>query len=202
MGVDKDSKSLPTYRRLFWLLAVLMGVAIFVETRDEKADDEALALPMTHGHAAAVQQPGMLPAAIGDLHAAHAARREQLAGSLARALEVDAKTVDWPSLPEAARRSWEAVPTPSSPTVQAASDPAPAPPEVPFQWIGLWEQPSAASGVPAARVAIISLSRGTRLAHAGDVLEDDWKVDRISGDQIQLTYLPLRVRQTLAMNNK
>jgi hypothetical protein len=201
VAADAASVRNPARRRLLWLLAVLAGIATFVGTRDGNAGDDVLARPVAHGQAVATQQSGPRLAAIGSARATQA-RGAQLAVSLARALDADAKPIDWPSPPEAARRSWEGAPAPSSAGVQAAGNPPPVPPELPFQWIGLWEQPSAGSGVSAPPVAIIAASRGTRLVRTGDVLEDDWKVDGISGDQIQLTYLPLQVRQTLAMNKK
>jgi hypothetical protein len=95
-----------------------------------------------------------------------------------------------------ARLSWVA-PAPTTlarPVVQA---PPPAPelpvaPPLPFTFVGLMEQ-----GVPKPQ-AFLAKGNALLVVTAGDVIDGDtYRVDSLSSQQIQLTYLPLNTPQTL-----
>jgi hypothetical protein len=90
--------------------------------------------------------------------------------------------------------SWYRAPPPAPPQ---APEPPPPPtvPPVPFTFVGTFE---AADGKP-----VIYLAEGEKL-HAvseGDILNEVWRVEAGGVDQIVLQYLPLSVRQPLALGS-
>jgi len=85
--------------------------------------------------------------------------------------------------------SWY-VPPPPPPVVQRAPPPPSAPP-LPFTVLGSY---ASAGGVP-----VYFLVKGDRVydVRIGDVLDNTYSVDGVSHGQLQLTYLPLRISQSL-----
>lgn len=90
-------------------------------------------------------------------------------------------------------------PPPKAPPPAALPPPppaaAPTAPPLPFSFVGLLEQ-GPGRGQPKA-----FLARGDTLlvVAAGDTLESNYSVDSITAEQITLTYLPLKTRQTLSV---
>lgn len=85
---------------------------------------------------------------------------------------------------------------PPPPPVVAPPPPPPPPPKapaLPFAFVGLLEQ---GVGKPAA-----FLSRGDALlvVSAGDVIDNDYRIESLSPSVIVLTYLPLKERQRLSV---
>lgn len=92
--------------------------------------------------------------------------------------------------------SWSPPPPKLQPP--AATPPAaavPTAPPLPFTFVGLLEK-----GVGLNQPKAF-LARGDALlvVAAGDTVEDNYSVDSITAQQITLTYLPLKTRQTLAV---
>jgi hypothetical protein len=90
--------------------------------------------------------------------------------------------------------SWYRAPPPAPPQAPEPPPPPTAPP-VPFTFVGTFE---AADGKP-----VIYLAEGEKL-HAvseGDILNEVWRVEAGGVDQIVLQYLPLSVRQPLALGS-
>lgn len=117
-------------------------------------------------------------------------------------------------LDEQAWRSMQP-PPPPQPKVAAVEAPPPQPvaPPFPHQWIGRFndEAPAAAETVapgtssvsqasakPTQR-AVVAGPSSTWVIKEGDVIEGQWRVDRIDNRTMNLTYLPLNLPQTVAM---
>lgn len=93
--------------------------------------------------------------------------------------------------------SWVPPPPKAPPPAPALPEPVAAPtaPPLPFTFVGLLEQ-----GLGIAQPKAF-LARGETLlvVSAGDTVETNYSVDAITAQQITLTYLPLKTRQTLAV---
>ena len=88
--------------------------------------------------------------------------------------------------------SWYVPPPP--PPVQAVAPPAPTAPPLPFTYIGKYQEADAAHGV----VFLAKADRVYTVAE-GDVIEGTYSVGKVSGGQIEFTYLPLNINQLLAI---
>jgi hypothetical protein len=103
-----------------------------------------------------------------------------------------------PQLDLFAAQSWYVAPVVTA--EQAALNSAPAAPTVPtapplpFQFIGKLAD---------SQQLQVFLQNGERLyvVRAGDVIDDVYKVDRISATEMSLVYLPLKFAQTLSVGS-
>jgi len=108
--------------------------------------------------------------------------------------------------------AWRSMQPPPPPRVVVANAPPPPPPppmapRFPHAWVGRFNDEavaSAASGAsaPAPRGiarAVLTGPQSTWVVRAGDVIEGQWRVDRIQDRTMSLTYLPLQQRQTVVM---
>lgn len=86
-----------------------------------------------------------------------------------------------------ASTSWYVPPPP--PKVEPP--PKPTAPPLPFTFMGRYQDAKAAS--------VVMLTKGDRLytVSEGDVIDDTYRVDRISDKAVELTYLPLQTKQSL-----
>lgn len=104
-----------------------------------------------------------------------------------------------PQLDLFASQNWYVAPVVTA-EQQAALNSAPAAPTVPtapplpFQFIGKLED---------SQQLQVFLQNGERLyvVRAGDVIDDVYKVDRISATEMSLVYLPLKFAQTLSVGS-
>ncbi len=91
--------------------------------------------------------------------------------------------------------SWLPPPKPAPVVLITPPPPPPAPvaPPLPFTFVGLLEQ---GMGVTQPKAF---LARGDALlvVTTGDTIENNYSIDSITAQQITLTYLPLKTRQTL-----
>ncbi|MGE5452833.1 MAG: hypothetical protein ACM3VZ_13455 [Acidobacteriota bacterium] len=71
---------------------------------------------------------------------------------------------------------------------EAAPPPPPQAPRFPHQWVGRFND-----------MAVVSGPRSTWVLAEGQVIEGQWRVDQIRERQMQLTYLPFKQAQTVAM---
>ncbi|WP_052162257.1 hypothetical protein [Aquabacterium sp. NJ1] len=118
--------------------------------------------------------------------------------------------------PMADATAWRSVqPPPPPPPPRVAVDPGPPPaptaPPFPHAWVGRFnDEPvaMAASGVASGASAPVSQAvaravlagpQNTWVVRAGDVIEGQWRVDRIQDRTMSLTYLPLKQQQTVVM---
>ena len=86
--------------------------------------------------------------------------------------------------------SW-APPAPPKPVVKPAPPPAPSAPPMPFTFLGRYEERG---------VRIILLVKGDRMytVSEGDVIDQTYRVERLGGGKLELVYLPLGIKQTIA----
>lgn len=87
-------------------------------------------------------------------------------------------------------KSWY-VPPPPPPPAKPAPPPPPTPPPLPFNFLGSYQEPDGR--------LVIFLTRGERLysVSPGDVIDGTYRVGTISKGQLGLTYLPLKIRQSM-----
>lgn len=85
--------------------------------------------------------------------------------------------------------SWY-VPPPPPPPAPPLPPPKPTAPPMPFTFLGSYQETSQ---------LVIFLSRGDRVytVSLGDVIEDTYRIESIKGQSLELTYLPLNIKQTI-----
>ncbi len=98
-----------------------------------------------------------------------------------------ARSEGWTAMSPAALAAWAppvTPPRPQPPPAAASGDPAkPRPPAFPYRWIGLLMQDGQAT-------ALLDSSQRSLGVQAGQVLNQQWRVERISADRIDLIWLP------------
>ena len=186
-------------RFALWLgvsVAIALGSAL--ATRDDSGDAD-IAVPVSHGSRDAAPARGPLEPRAA-LKRDDRARLAQLGAELAALQSTQARRADFPPLGEDGLRSWTSR-TPAAASAPASlAAPAPAEPEIPFQWVGRWDQPADTGEPPPPPMAILSNATSTWVVKKGDVVAVDWKVEGIGADQIQLRYLPTSSTRTLSLN--
>lgn len=89
--------------------------------------------------------------------------------------------------------SWYVPPPPPPPPPPRKPPPPPPPtaPPLPFSYLGRYEEDGA---------KIIVLLKGERMytVAEGEVIEHTYRVERLGRGQLELTYLPLDIRQTMS----
>lgn len=87
----------------------------------------------------------------------------------------------------------------------APPPPPPMAPRFPHAWVGRFndeaalQASSAASAASLVARAVLSSPQSTWVVRAGDVIEGQWRIDRIQDRTMSLTYLPLQQQQTIVM---
>ena len=86
--------------------------------------------------------------------------------------------------------SWY-VPPPPPPPPKPLPPPPPTAPPMPFSFMGRYED---------GQRLIILLVKGDRVytVSVGDVIDNTYRVDRLAVGQLELTYLPLNIKQTIS----
>lgn len=89
--------------------------------------------------------------------------------------------------------SWYVPPPPPPPPKPVPPPPPPPPtaPPMPFNFLGRYEE---------GETLTILLVKGERLytVAEGEVIENTYRVERLTGGQLELTYLPLNIKQTIS----
>lgn len=89
--------------------------------------------------------------------------------------------------------SWYVPPPPPPPPPPRKPEPPPPPtaPPMPFSYLGRYEE--------AGRL-IILLVRGERIytVSQGEVIESTYRVERLAGGWLEMTYLPLNIKQSIS----
>lgn len=95
-------------------------------------------------------------------------------------------------------QSWYVAPPPPPPPPPAAYVPPPPPtaPPLPFAFMGSYKAQDGAS--------TYYLMAGEKVfdVKVGDVLENNYSVDGVKAGQLLLTYMPLKIQQTLAVGDE
>ncbi len=86
--------------------------------------------------------------------------------------------------------SWYVTPPPPPP-VKPPPPPNPAAPAMPFTFLGLYQEGTG---------KVVMLVKGDRVftVSEGDVIENTYRVERVSAGMVELTYLPLNIRQSIS----
>lgn len=89
--------------------------------------------------------------------------------------------------------SWY-VPPPPPPPVKPPPPPKPTAPPMPFTYLGLYEE---------APGKVIMLIKGDRIytVSVGDVIENTYRVERVEQGVVEMTYLPLNIKQSISTGN-
>lgn len=97
---------------------------------------------------------------------------------------------------------------PIRPRVEEVALPPPPPPmapRFPHAWVGRFnddaplQAASSASAPPPVARAVLTSPQSTWVVRVGDVIEGQWRIDRIQDRTMSLTYLPLQQQQTVVM---
>ncbi len=116
---------------------------------------------------------------------------------LERLAKNEAQTVDKKNVGDAFNVTSWYVPPPAprvvaKPVVMVAPPPPPAPvaPPLPFAYLGRY-------GDTASRTVILSKGERVYTVGVGDVIENNYRVEKFTPGMVHLTYLPLNIEQTL-----
>lgn len=88
--------------------------------------------------------------------------------------------------------SWYVPPPPPPPApLRVVQPPPPTAPPMPFSFFGRYEEGA---------TQIILLVKGERIytVSAGDVIDNTYRVEGLAGGRLELTYLPLNIKQTIS----
>jgi hypothetical protein len=88
----------------------------------------------------------------------------------------------WPEPAPAALTAWTAPAPPAPAPVAPVPKRAPAPP-FPYKWIGRLEEGTSTQ-------ALLSGPQRSFGARAGEVLDGKWRVERVAGARLELTWMP------------
>jgi hypothetical protein len=95
-------------------------------------------------------------------------------------------------------QSWYVAPPPPPPAPPAAYQPPPAPtaPPLPFAFMGSYRTQGGG--------AIYYLTAGDRVydVKVGDTLDNTYSVDGVKSGQLLLTYMPLKIQQSIAVGDE
>ena len=97
-----------------------------------------------------------------------------------------------------AARSWKPTPVPGSvveqPVVVTSEVQVPTAPPLPFQFVGRLDDRSDLQ---------VFLQSGEKIyvVRKGDVIDETWRIERISDEELSLVYLPLHLAQTLPVGS-
>lgn len=150
-------------------------------------DDDATVEPVKSSGASSA--PGR-KAAMATASAARDPRR--YAADMAQSLAA------WQSRPPLAAKTpaqWQAwgpalPPPPPAKVVSSGPPPDPIAPRFPHAWVGRFNDQ-----------AVVSGTHSTWVLSPGQIVDGQWRVDQIQGRQMQVTYLPLKQAQTVAMQS-
>jgi hypothetical protein len=160
-----------------WLLIAAVPALIFVAAAAEQGDQNAPPVIAEVAHAPKVKRA-----------VEHVVAADELDLTLPRR---QAKADEPANL--FASKSWY-VPPPPPPPPKPVPPPPPTAPPLPFTYLGQYQD----TGKP-----LIFLVRADRVltVTTGDVIEGTYRVDGIAGRTLNMTYLPLNIRQTLDIGN-
>lgn len=203
---------------LMWALAAVLSATLWLGQRDDDAGVE----PVRRTDRPSDQRPAQAPGAQSEGRPAH---RVAEAGSRAAAPPTEAahllsavarwqqRSTSLPAVTLAAASvsAWRGVAPPPPPAPVAEAQPPPQAPAFPHRWLGRYQDAvaapppdmvAAASSQGAVRPrqrAIIAGPVSTWVVAEGELIEGQWRVDRIEDRSLRLTYLPLMQQQTLTM---
>lgn len=181
----------PNRRWLLWLPLLLVSGWLASYGDNSPAGDAAVSLPVQPRAAAAPAQP----TAGAEFNRPRTAAAEPTLALVPRD-QLFGRVDDTPGAQHRVTRDLFSTRSWNPPAPAPAPQPAPAPvaPPVPYTFLGkklegdAWE---------------VFLAKGnqTFVARANQVIESDWRVDRIAPPTLTLTYLPLGLPQSVAIGD-
>lgn len=94
--------------------------------------------------------------------------------------------------------SWY-VPPPPPPPVKPLPPPKPTAPPMPFTYLGTYEG-AHGEEAPGKVIMLVKDDRIYTVA-VGDVIENTYRVDSVEHGMVEMTYLPLNIKQSLSIGN-
>lgn len=184
-------------RALFW--AAFLGgagvLALLPEYFERPADE--IVQPVARGNRDEAIRPVAISPDAGRMEPGRMDANRMETPAMRRPLEELAATRQAnPSADLFAAHSWYVPPPPPPPQpAVVVAPPPPSAPPLPFQFLGKMDDSE--------RLRVF-LSRGDRIHNVteGDVIDNTYRVERISDTQMTLTYLPLNIAQTLSVGSK
>jgi len=163
------------WRRRILFGSLIVTLVLSVASGKEWQADEAPVLPVERPDHAPSRQP-VQPQPLSELEKLNredaSAKPEPAASNVFKAM------------------SWYVPPPPPPPRPPPPPLPPTAPP-MPFSFMGRYEEDGK---------RIILLVRGDRIytVTEGEVIDNIYRVERLTGGQLELTYLPLNIKQTIS----
>jgi hypothetical protein len=162
------------------LCAIAAAVGVFIVISAPAPDPAAPSTPAAAGNSARRAAPPAATRDGGSLLArfAHRVSADKFAAAL------------FPT------QSWYVAPPPPPPVpAVVVAPPAPTAPPLPFTVMGSYAHPGDAT--------VYFLTRGDRVfdVHVGDTIDGTYSVDGAVNGQLQLTYKPLNIQQTLPLGD-
>lgn len=167
-------------RPVLWIaLAASVGAAAWLALQPE-ADDASAVVPVARQRTAAAAAPPARP------EVPRPGAPATPATPAAAALR--ARAADWPPASPTALLAWGAPPPPQpaaprSAEAGTAAPAAPRAPAFPYQWIGMLDDGRG-------RQALLGGPVRSAAVRAGQVLDGQWRVERVRDAQLDLTWLP------------
>jgi len=176
-------------KRFKILLALAAAVAIFVVVT---APDSSTTTAVT-AHSGGTRPEGARPGAAPTRHNVSSTSGPDASALLAR---LSRRVADGKAAPALFHsQSWyiPPPPPPPAPYVEPPPPPPPTAPPLPFNVMGSYARPG--------DVTVYFLTRGDRVfdVRVGDTIDNTYSVDGAANGQLLLTYLPLKIKQTLAV---
>jgi hypothetical protein len=185
---------------------VLIGVAVACAGYIVLMPDASQTIEPTHGankpsSAAAVRgataSAATAPGATAAARAIHPATASKSSLIKARLSATDRVAKDSAAADLFASHSWYVAPPPPPPApVVYTPPPPPTAPPLPFAFMGSFRTDSGS--------AIYYLTAGDRVydVKVGDTLDNTYSVDGVKSGQLLLTYMPLKIQQSLAVGDQ
>lgn len=86
-------------------------------------------------------------------------------------------------------QSWQPPPVKARPAA-LLPPPVPRPPEFPFEYYGRWAEGGS-------ETVFLNLDERLLRAKAGDIVAEEWRLEKIEAGGVEFTYLPLDMRKIL-----
>jgi hypothetical protein len=206
MAVDTPAPRGRMRRLALWgSLGLVLTLCAWVAAHGDQDATADIARPVTRtaSSAASAVRAGSV--------AGDTARERQVVAAIVQALRSSEPRGSFPALTDSGRRAWASPARPPAVASAAqATASAPVSTVFPYQWVGLWTEPTGAadgSAPPPGRtmsqpLAIIAGPHSTWTVKQGDLLDEDWKIASISATEIQVIYLPSMARETISMSKQ
>jgi hypothetical protein len=167
------SLSATTGRRrvMLALLVLTLSLSLWLALQPQPADDVVGAAPLRPRPPAGGSDPASTPAP-------------------ARS-GAEARRTPWPDPTDSALAAWSPPPAPAAEPTQRAAPPRPQAPPFPYQWIGRLDDGEFVQ-------VLLSGTHRSFGVRAGEVLDGKWRVDQITGQVMQVTWLPTGDRVDVA----